>query len=241
VIYAYGVGDAGAAAPPRPCGLGGARLRELEIDADLTAVYSRHRTLRPHPSPPLVLAHGRIVEALTARGTVLPIRFGTVLDGEDDLLAALVARRAGLRRALDRARGRVELGLRLLRADPGARPGASPGARPSASTGREYLLARSEEQRRAGEAARAVHAPLAELAAASVVRPRPPAPASSIMAAAYLVDAARVPDFRARAREVAARHATVEAVVTGPWPPYSFTGDDPGDGAVGDPVGGGDA
>ena len=61
---------------------------------------------------------------------------------------------------------------------------------------------------------------LAELAAASVLRQRPAPPA--ILVAAYLVDADRVAEFRARADEIGARREDLYVVVTGPWPPYNF-------------------
>jgi hypothetical protein len=214
VIYAYGIGDPTAGTPPRQRGLGGARLRELETGG-LAAVYSRHRTLHPRPSPGLVCAHERVVEAIMARGTVLPLRFGTVLEREDQLAAVVEKRKDELHSALERVRGHVELGLRLLRsADP------DPEMRSGDTSGRAYLLARAAEHRRADKAIADVHAPLAELAAASVVRNRPRPPA--IMIAAYLVDAVRVADFRLRADEIAARHEDLQLIVTGPWPPYNF-------------------
>jgi hypothetical protein len=214
VIYAYGIGEPRAAVPLRQRGLGGAMLRELE-SAGLGVVYSRHRTLRPKPSPALVLAHERVVEALMTGRTVLPLRFGTMLAGEE-LLAAVVAERSDeLLRALERVRGRVELGLRLIR-----KPRSKCDPRSFDGSGGAYLLARAAEYRRGDQAARDVHAPLAELAASTVVRESPQPPA--ILVAAYLVDAARIADFRTRANALAARQDDLQLVVTGPWPPYNF-------------------
>lgn len=227
MIYAYSIGDPAASAPPDRRGLGGAVLRTLEI-AGLAAVYSRHRTLRPRPSPELVLAHERVVEALMARGAALPLRFGTVLDREDQLAAAVEERQDELRGALERVRGHVELGVRVMRPD---EPGSGARSREvglgravDGTSGRAYLLARAAEHRRADQAAGAIHRPLARLAAASSVRdqPRPPA----VMVAAYLVDVGRIDDFRARAEELAARHDDLALVVTGPWPPYNFAAEE---------------
>lgn len=215
MIYAYGICEPPAATPPpRLRGLGGATLRGLER-AGLAAVYSRHRSLRPRPAPKLVLLHERVVEAIMASGPVLPLRFGTRLDHEERLAAVLDERRDELLRALERVRGRVELGLRVF---PVRESATAPD--PRARTGREYLLARAAEQRRADEAANHLHAPLAELAHASVVRERPAPPA--VLTAAYLVEADRVADFSARADELGARHEQLQSVVTGPWPPYNF-------------------
>ena len=221
MIYAYSIGDRVAGAPPDRRGLGGAVLRTLEI-AGLAAVYSRHRTLRPRPSPELVLAHERVVEAVMARGAALPLRFGTVLDREAQLAAAGAERHAERRGALEGVGGHVELGVGVMRPHaPGSSAGPhEAGGAVDGTSGRAYLLARAAEHRRADQAAGDIHRPLARLAAASTVRdqPRPPA----VMVAAYLVDAGRIDDFRARAEELAARHDDLELVVTGPWPPYNF-------------------
>jgi hypothetical protein len=219
VIYAYGICEpATASPPPIRRGLGGATLRALETDA-LAAVYSRHRSLQPRPSPELVLAHERVVEAIMARGPMLPLRFGAQLEGEAQLTAVLRERREGLLRALDRVRGHVELGLRVI-----PERGSNPHPDKAGQSGREYLLALAAERRRADEAARELHAPLAELAAESLVRERPAPPA--ILVAAYLVDADRIAGFRARAHELGARRKDLQVVVTGPWPPYNFASEE---------------
>jgi hypothetical protein len=213
VIYVYGICEP-AISPPERRGLGGAALRALRSDG-LAAVYSRHRSLRPSPSPELVLAHERVVESIMERGAVLPLRFGTQLEREDELLAALAERREELLEALERVRGRAELGLRAFPKNTGTGDSA-----PDDRSGRAYLLGRAAAHRRAEQAVRELHAPLTEFARASLVRERPAPPA--ILVAAYLVDDRRVEEFRARAEELAARQADLQVVVTGPWPPYNF-------------------
>jgi hypothetical protein len=222
VIYAYGICEAQATEIPEGRrGLGGARLRALRTDA-LAAVYSRHRSLRPRPSRDDVLAHERVLEAVMERGPVLPLRFGTRLGSEEDLEAALRERREELLPALDRVRGRVELGLRVLGAGP------EPSSRAKQS-GRDYLLGRLDAQRRAEAAARELHAPLAELAVASRLRERTPPP--TVLVGSYLVAQDAVDGFRSQAEALATGHPDLRAVVTGPWPPYSFTGEEERHGA----------
>jgi hypothetical protein len=214
VIYAYGICEPAATAPTlRRRGLGGATLRALERGG-LAAVYSRHRTLRPRPIPELVFIHERVVEAIMARGVVLPLRFGTHLEREEQLAAVLAARRDELLQSLERLRGKAELGIRMIPEGP------NPGSRAAEPTGRGYLLARVRAQRRYQQSIRELHAALVELSAASCIRqpPRPPA----ILVAAYLVDAHRIADFRRQADRLAQRQAGMRVIVTGPWPPYSF-------------------
>jgi Gas vesicle synthesis protein GvpL/GvpF len=109
--------------------------------------------------------------------------------------------------------------VRVLR-EPEREHGNAAGER----SGREYLLARVDEPRRAQLASRELHTPLAALANASVVRehPRPPA----ILVAAYLVDARRVQEFCRRASELGAHQENLQVVVTGPLPPYTFAAEE---------------
>jgi hypothetical protein len=214
VIYAYGICEPAATAPTlRRRGLGGATLRALERGG-LAAVYSRHRALRPRPTPNLVLAHEHVVEAIMARGAVLPLRFGTLLEREEQLAATLEARREELLRSIERVRGKAELGIRIIPERP------NPDRVTVEPSGRDYLLARVRTHGRYQQAIREVHAPLDALSEASCIRqPREP---PAILAAAYLVDSERVAEFRLQADQLARRQTGIQVLVTGPWPPYSF-------------------
>jgi Gas vesicle synthesis protein GvpL/GvpF len=214
VIYVYGICDPAITAPTlRRRGLGGARLRALERGG-LAAVYSRHRSLRPRPTPQLVLHHEHVVEAIMENGAVLPLRFGTQLEHEKQLADLLAARRDELLRSLQRVRGKAELGVRLIPQRP------PPGTRAVPATGREYLLARVRTHRRYEQAVREVHDALVALSEDS--RIRPPREPSTAFVAAYLIDAARTDEFRRRAHQLAERQPGMQVVVTGPWPPYNF-------------------
>ncbi|MBV8734706.1 MAG: GvpL/GvpF family gas vesicle protein [Solirubrobacterales bacterium] len=212
MIHAYLICEPATAAPlPKRRGLRGAKLRATTAEG-LAAVYSSHRSFGA--SPELVLAHERVIEAVMERGPVLPLRFGTRLEHERDLVAFMGARRAELLAAIDRVRGRVEMGLRVI---PRVRRG---GQRDETSSGRAYLLERVEKHRLSERAKREVHLPLTRLATADVVATRVTPPA--ILAASYLVPADRVENFRTAAGRLAAGVAEVQSFVTGPWPPYSF-------------------
>jgi hypothetical protein len=219
VIYVYGICDP-AITPPTLTrrGLGGARLRALERGG-LAAVYSHHRSLRPRPTREFVLDHERVVESIMAHSTVLPLRFGTQLEHEDQLAALLAARRDELLRSLQRVRGKTELGLRMIPERPVC------GRRTVRPTGRDYLLSRVRTHRLQQQAIHEVHEALAGLSEASCIREpaRPPA----ILVAAYLIDAERVDEFRRRADQLARCQDGMQVIVTGPWPPYSFATERP--------------
>src|SRR5204863_2932 len=88
--------------------------------------------------------HERVVAAVMARGAVLPLRFGTAMTDERSLVALLSERHDDFVAALERVRGRVELGVR-------ATPDRDAADRDS---GRAYLLARAREQRSAWRSSR---------------------------------------------------------------------------------------
>jgi hypothetical protein len=48
---------------------------------------------------------------------------------------------------------------------------------------------------------------------------------AELLRAAYLVDRGAVEEFVAAVRRLQHRHPELAVVCTGPWPPFSFTGD----------------
>lgn len=156
-----------------------------------------------------MLEHERVAEVLMEERAVLPLRFGTELADADAVTAVLGERQEEFLDSLDRVRGKVELSVRAVV------PEAPPTA--PAATGREYLELRMRDDR----AATALHEPLA---AASVDAARKTAGGKGeILRAAYLVERAALPAFRAAVDELQRAHPGTAILCTGPWPPYSFT------------------
>lgn len=142
-----------------------------------------------------------MLERLMEDRDLLPVRFGTVVEDERAVAAAISPRSAALAEALGRVRGAVELSVRAIAEDGPAEDGAA------------YLRERVAAER----LARALHEPLAALARDSVLLDGPEA-----LRAAYLVARGEVEAFVARFRELQLEHRELAVVCTGPWPPYSF-------------------
>jgi hypothetical protein len=136
----------------------------------LTAFVKRGVTAPPSAEPEALLDHDRVVYSLMERGTVLPMRFGSVVGDEAEIRSLLLERRSELKRLLAHVRGRVEFGVR--RDLPAV-----------AGSGREYMQTKLESQRTV--------APLAELAVDTRVRAKD---------TAYLVDRGLADTFRERVR-----------------------------------------
>jgi hypothetical protein len=243
----YAITDRAAAVTAGRTGLEGAPLLTVPC-REIAAVVSAVTAARVEATPANFWLHEEVVEGLMADSPVLPLRWGTVVPDERRLSAVLETHYDSFVAALERVRGRVELGLRVLwdgdalqppPAEPGsqgnARPGASPGTvppqpargEPAATPGRRYLMARVEadrlaraERQRALGMADEIHRPLDRLAAESVREVLPTS--RMLLAAAYLVDRDRVADVRAEADALAAAFPALRLLLTGPWPPYHF-------------------
>jgi hypothetical protein len=170
-------------------------------------------------------------------------------------MGAELASRAGkVRAALQRVGGRAEWGVKAYSAappadaapdpagDPDAGEGPGPGAGGPASeragAGLAYLKRRRaqlsagrERQAAAADGARAVYDGLTDQAAGARLHP-PQVPQLSgirepmLLNAAYLVDDDAREDFAAAVTALAAAHPELRVELTGPWPPYSFAGQD---------------
>jgi hypothetical protein len=159
--------------------------------------------------------HEEIVEALMADRDLLPVRYGTRLEDEEAVARAVGEHRDELAAALERVRGSVELSVRVMRA--GTQPSVLPAA--DAGSGTEYLRLRARADASRERTARALHAPLSELARAGVEgQPR----RQELFRAAYLVGRDGVERFAAGVARLQQANPGVSILCTGPWPPYSF-------------------
>jgi hypothetical protein len=181
-------------------------------------------------------AHHIVVDALSRAGPVVPARLATVYLDEARVAGLLTKRRAEFVAGLDRVDGRTEWGVKAYTV---ATPDAAPQGTPdSASPGMAYLrkrraqlTAQSYGLQRAARDAAAVHAALADCAVAA--RRHAPqdrrlsgADRSMVLNGAYLVDAGRLTEFTELVATLPKRHPAVHLELTGPWPPYSFIGDE---------------
>jgi hypothetical protein len=217
MLYAYAITRPGD--PPDSEGLGGAALRAVG-EGGLVAIVSEHDELPLRAEPEDLWAHEAVVEAAMKSGPVLPMRIGTSLRGERELLDALRARAPQFRRALERVEGAVELGIRAV-VDVAPSENGTPVT--GAGPGTAYMLGRLERVRAAERVAAAIHEPLAALARESTWRVEGGQPPR--LAGAYLVDRSEVDRFRERVADLEDGRP-IAIVCTGPWPPYSFVSEE---------------
>jgi hypothetical protein len=187
----------------------------------LAAVVSREEQ-GAAPSVAKLLAYEQVVEGIHARQTVLPLRYGCLMENEGEILRLLEERREEYEALLNRLRGMTEMGIRLLWPAHAAallHPAPSPGAAYMASLRQRYntgdTLAPEED-----ELADRISALLAnrftgqrrEVSSSSRGR---------LVSLAFLTPKSRVEEFRKLAREITPPSGA-KLLLSGPWAPYNF-------------------
>jgi len=223
VLHVYAITD--SSHDFQATGLDEAELRAVGKEAPF-AVVSEHEQLPPRLSEDDLWAHESVVEELMEGATVLPMRIDGAVADQETLQRILDERREEFEALLAGVRGAVELGVRAQLAEettPEDAGGEDVDGGVRGSPGTAYLLTRARHQRRADDLTARVHEPLAALSrkskrSSAALRP-------GLFKAAYLVDRDRVDAFRARV-DVLDSELGGGIVCTGPWPPYSFSGEE---------------
>jgi hypothetical protein len=238
--YVYGVCRAAGALQASSGGIGDGPVRAVP-HGQLAAVVS------PLPSADVqarradLMRHADVLARAFDRGTVVPLRFGTVFQSEEHVASELLEQRYdALASLLDRLEGLVELRVSAFYVQESILTEIVAGDRRIARL-REATLGRPEAAAR-GLRVRLGEAVAAQLAAsADVDRDRllsqlvPLArdvvveerlTELEILRASFLVDRERVARFDATLEELAAdENGRMRVKVVGPLPPHSFTSD----------------
>jgi Gas vesicle synthesis protein GvpL/GvpF len=154
-----------------------------------------------------------VLEALMRHRTVLPLRYGTILQDDGGVKDLIVSRHEEWVKALSAVRGCFEMAVRA-----GVRSSRMAPKRPDES-GTEYLRRRARERASALALTGTVHARLVAVSRASDA---PPSAAAAQFTASYLVPRADVAAFRGAVAALAEEDPELAIACTGPWPPYSF-------------------
>jgi hypothetical protein len=208
-----------------PAGLGGGPL--VRIAAEDLVLWASERSAELGRDD--ALEHHRIVEELCRRGPCLPVRFGTRFADADAAASVLSERGAQLAESLARVGGRQELAITLLWADAPVAEGRGHREAAAGRPGTAYLDAvRARHSAEAGR--RSLAEGLAERLAAELAVDRAAVRHTICPSAAVALSTAILAPLGGaeRLKEEAVRSASrlpgVRAVVSGPWPPYSFAG-----------------
>ena len=219
VLYVYAVVDSFPGSVV--AGLHAAPLRAIECGS-VQVIVSEH-AVAPEPDEDLLWVYEQVVEGLMEDATVLPMRFGSTVEGPEALVAVLERRQEEFVAALERVRGAVELSVRAELPSVAEAVDAEPRLMQHAGPGTSYLLERARDQRRSEDAVELIHRPLTALAKRSK---RKTSGDPNAFKAAYLVEEEAVESFGQRVERLNVTLGDVKVSCTGPWPPYSFVAEE---------------
>jgi hypothetical protein len=249
-LWAYAITEHGGGDLSRLTGVAGGTVRTvtaggftvLVSDVDLTEfgeVALRRNMENLTWLEEVARAHHHVVDAAIRLFPLLPTRLATVYSSAAAMAAALARRREELRAALRRVGGRVEWGVKTYAA-PQAAPVQAGGETAPSEGGaglaylkrrREQLTATERSARAALAGARAVHEELSGRAAQTRLHPPQSAQLSGnqmpmLLNTAYLLDESASDGFASAVEDAGIAHPELRLELTGPWPPYSFAGED---------------
>jgi hypothetical protein len=236
LTYVYGVRKP-SAGTISSTGIGGAELRQIE-SGGVAALVSDLPNQELQLGKEELTAHARVLENALEQGTVLPMRFGVVLESPDAVQTRVLdAHQDELQRQLAQFEGKVELRLRAIYDEQAL-------MREIVNEDREIAQLRTRVRRTNDDASYFDRIRLGELVAAAIERKREqdtnaiipgleqradavqlsaPVHERMVFNASFLVDRDRIAEFDEAVDLVGRNHADrMRLKYTGPLPPHSF-------------------
>jgi len=182
-----------------------------------------------------LLAYEKTVESLQRSRTVIPMRYGCLFEGEEQIIQFIEERRKTYEALLDELDGCVEMGIRLLLADTREKAPMVPSAGREPilpippAPGSAYLAAkkvRFEARDRVTAEQQRIAGIISDAVAGCYVRSKQEyshALGQGLLSLYFLVPGSAVERFRALFRGIRLKES-VRLLVSGPWPPYNFVG-----------------
>jgi hypothetical protein len=230
--------------PPHLSGANNIRPVLFITDNNLSAAVSRVDRSDLTPDTSHVLAYEKIIALLHRDFTVIPMRYGCVLEEESQIIRLLESRREAYTALLSELEGYVEFGIRALPCDDSlsheveaSSPHPIARERHSSSPGLVYLAARKLHHARQEQFARQgsmviekIREPFAGLYIKCKVENQTPrignfALFTSLLSLYFLVPRESVEVFRKRFYSISVRKSP-KLLLSGPWPPFNFVESD---------------
>lgn len=233
-LYAYCLSD--EATPDvieGAIGVAGAQARVME-HGSIKAVVSDFQGARAQISRENIFAHESVIHRVLARTTPLPFRFGMVISAAR-LESYIASHKDALLAQLSHLRDTVEMSVKIiwdaealkrraLESAEGERTASAPEMmRPGAAflAAKRRKIATDEAlKKQAGEIACWLRQQLGETVRESSARIYPTE--GMAVAAAHLVERARLDEYRARIANAREQRGDLRFLTSGAWPPYSF-------------------
>jgi hypothetical protein len=223
-LYVYCLAERIDALTTPVSGISGARVDLITV-VDFSLLVSEFEGDSVPITRENVLNHDNVVRSVLNQTTPLPFRFGSVVD-EERLSSYVISRREALLAKLAQLRGCIEMSVKIIwntdqkEIEENSRTVEGPGAEFLKQKQREIL---GGEHR--AEVAKEVSAWLSDQVQ-SLVRQEEVSLCPTeklIVAAAHLVDRQEATKYRERLAEARKTRPELHFLVSGPWPPYTFS------------------
>lgn len=233
--YIYGIIATDEAMNFGPIGIGGTQDEVVTVGAGGLAAVISNSSLDGHVvSKESMLNHIRVIETVAKQSTILPMRFCTVAESTDEILALLEDRNRELRNLLKDMDGKVEVGIKILwrnmtgiyeeivrenRKIRDLKARAAGGSRQALVHAGELVETALEEKKavEGGEYLR----PLKKVSVNCREEER--RTDDMVLNTTFLLDRDRVGEFDARIERISETHAVrIRVKYVGPMPPFGF-------------------
>ena len=188
----------------------------------LMAVVSELEGPTTAPSVSSLLAYERVVETIHARQTVIPLRYGCLMESEEQVVQLLEDHRREYEALLGRLHGMTEMGIRLLWLPSAVPPPSlphSPGAAYLATLRNRY---NSQETLTAEEVLLADRiVALLDDCSTEQRRELSSSRQGRLLSLYFLTPKSGAEEFRRIVRTISTPRG-VKLLLSGPWPPYNF-------------------
>jgi hypothetical protein len=223
-LYVYCLAETIEVLTAPTVGISGARVNLIRVEDFSLLVSEFEGDSAPPVTRDNVLAHAAVVNSVFRETTPLPFRFGTIVN-EDWLRSYVTSHKEALEAKLAEVHGCVEMSVKIIwNTDQGefteSADAEGPGAR-FLKQKRSEILGSERRTEEAKQVAVWLNDLLATYIEQEEVRLCPTE--KLIVAAAHLVSRDDVTDYRDRLAEARKTRPQLHFLVSGPWPPYTFS------------------
>jgi hypothetical protein len=222
-LYVYCLAEMIGALRTPVSGISGANVEVVEIEG-LSLLVSRFEGGSALVTRENVLTHDSVVRSVLNETTPLPFRFGSVVT-EEQLASYIRTHRKNLEMKLAQVRGCFEMSVKIIWDTDEAKSGSNrhdlgPGAAFLHQKQREILGGerRTEKAKQVASWLSEQVQPLLKEAEVSLCPTE-----KLIVAAAHLINRQEVANYRERLAEARKTRPELHFLVSGPWPPYTFS------------------
>ncbi|MEI8004939.1 MAG: GvpL/GvpF family gas vesicle protein [Bacteroidota bacterium] len=219
-------------------GISGANLEFVQC-ADIIAVTCSAERKEVVADRSNTLDYAGVIDELSKTCTLLPVRFGSVMESEDDILKMLERNYQGIQNNLDKVEGKVEFGLKVfcdtekLKSRPeifgeeNIKIFDKPPGRQNNSVYLDYVNKKLIEYRIEEALLLFVNSVIKEITDCCISvgangKFRKMVNQNNIIDALFLVERSKTNGLIGVVKELQVKYPDLDFILTGPWPPYNF-------------------